>query len=345
MEIKPKMGQTYDAILFVSFGGPEGPEDVIPFLENVLRGRNIPPERMQQVAKHYQQFGGVSPLNEQNRRLIAALKKDLDQNNIHLPIYWGNRNWHPLLVDTIRQMRDDGIKQALAFVTSAYSSYSSCRQYRENIAAAQEIVGPDAPSIDKLRPFYNHPLFFRANVENIAAARAEIPQERWDQTALVFTAHSIPEVMSSNCSYSQQLQELSSLIAGELEHKNFRLVYQSRSGSPAQPWLGPDICDYLREVSAAGFTDVIIAPIGFVSDHMEIVYDLDTQAQAVAHELSINMVRAATSGTHPLFVRMIRELVLERLHNSPPTFIGKGGPLPHVCPIDCCLPASAHTAV
>ena len=339
------MGTTYDAILLVSFGGPEGPDDVIPFLENVLRGRNVPRERMLQVAEHYQQFGGISPLNEQNRQLLSALAKELRENGIDLPIYWGNRNWHPMLTDTVRQMADDGIQRALAFVTSAYSSYSSCRQYRENIAEAQQSVEDNAPLIEKLRPFYNHPLFVRANVENIAAAFSKISAERLPTTALVFTAHSIPESMSNNCAYAQQLEELSSLIAGDLSHQKFRLVYQSRSGSPTQPWLGPDVCDYLSELATEGVTDVVIAPIGFVSDHMEIVYDLDTQARAVSRELNLNMVRAATAGTHPLFVKMIRALINERLNDSTPEFVGSRGALPHVCPSDCCLPATARPAV
>ena len=329
----------YDAILLVSFGGPEGPDDVIPFLENVLRGRNVPRERMLKVAEHYQEFGGISPINKQNRQLIEALKVELKEHGPDLPIYWGNRNWHPMLADTIRQMRDNGIKHALAFVTSAYSSYSSCRQYRENIAEAQKSVGAGAPQIDKLRPFYNHPLFVKANLDNICVAFSEIPENRRATTALVFTAHSIPESMSKNCAYAEQLAELSQLIADELGHERFRLVYQSRSGSPAQPWLGPDVCDYLRSLPQEGVTDVVVAPIGFVSDHMEIIYDLDTQARQVCSELGLNMVRAATVGTHPLFVKMIRELVIERTQNRTPNATGRLGALPHNCPIDCCLPS------
>lgn len=329
----------YDAILLVSFGGPEGPDDVIPFLENVLRGRNVPRERMLKVAEHYQGFGGISPINAQNRQLIEALKVELNEHGPDLPVYWGNRNWHPMLTDTIRQMRDDGIKHALAFVTSAYSSYSSCRQYRENIAEAQLAVGAGAPQIDKLRPFYNHPLFLKANLDNISAALSEIRESRRVTTALVFTAHSIPESMSKNCAYAEQLAELSQLLAGELGHERFRLVYQSRSGSPAQPWLGPDVCDYLRMLPQEGVTDVVVAPIGFVSDHMEIIYDLDTQARQVCSELGLNMVRAATVGTHPLFVKMIRELVIERIQNRTPDAIGSLGALPNTCPIDCCLPS------
>jgi len=301
----------YDALLLVSFGGPEGMDDVIPFLENVLRGRNVPRERMLTVAKHYEMFAGVSPINQQNRNLIAALQAELERNGPRLPIYWGNRNWHPLLIDTVGRMMNDGVRNALAFVTSAYSSYSSCRQYLENIADAQAQVGPDAPRIEKLRPFYDHPLFIEANVAHV---RAALEQARDAQ--LVFTAHSIPESMAANCDYAMQLAETAGLIVRELNIKNWQLVYQSRSGSPMQPWLGPDISEHLKTLAAEGAKEVVIAPIGFVSDHMEIVYDLDFEAQNIARELGLKMVRAATAGTHPSFVKMIRELMLERIEGT-----------------------------
>jgi ferrochelatase len=316
------MKTDFDALLVVSFGGPEGMEDVIPFLENVLRGRNVPRERMLQVAHHYELFGGVSPINQQNRNLIAALEKELEQHGPKLPIYWGNRNWHPLLPDTLRQMAEDGIKNALAFVTSAYSSYSSCRQYLQNISDAQTQVGPDAPRVEKLRVFYNHPLFIEANVDHIRSAFSQL-----EDPLLVFTAHSIPESMASNCDYASQLAQTGSLIARSLQIEKWQLVYQSRSGSPMQPWLGPDICDHLKTLRSEGVTDVVIAPIGFVSDHMEVVYDLDVEARRVAEELGMKMVRAATAGTHPSFVRMIRELVLERINNEVPA---------NICAPDCC---------
>jgi protoporphyrin/coproporphyrin ferrochelatase len=303
----------YDAILIVSFGGPEGMDEVIPFLENVLRGRNVPRERMLQVAKHYELFGGVSPINEQNRKLISALKTELEQNGPRLPIYWGNRNWHPLLADTLRQMTDDGVRSALAFVTSAYSSYSSCRQYLEDIARAREAVGNTAPHVDKLRAFYNHPGFIAANAANLRAALEQIPEERRAHTQIVFTAHSIPKSMAENCAYESQLLETGRLVAEAANHPRWRLAYQSRSGPPAQPWLEPDVCDYLKELKRIGVSDVVVAPIGFVSDHMEVVYDLDTEARQVSEELELNMVRAVTAGTHPAFLRMIRELITERL--------------------------------
>src|SRR6476660_4084006 len=232
----------YDALIVVSFGGPEGMDDVMPFLENVLRDSNVPRERMLSVAHHYETFGGVSPINQQNRELIAAVKDELERNGPNLPIYWGNRNWHPLLPDTLRQMAADGVQNALAFVTSAYSSYSSCRQYRQNIADAQTAVGPTAPRIDKLRTFYNHPLFIEANVDHIRTAFSRLDDnEARAEAHLVFTAHSIPESMAANCEYAAQLQETGKLIADELQIDRWRVVYQSRSGAPSQPWLGPDV--------------------------------------------------------------------------------------------------------
>ena len=328
---------SFDALLVVSFGGPEGMDDVLPFLENVLRGKNVPRERMLQVAKHYELFGGISPINEQNRQLITALQKELETNGPKLPIYFGNRNWHPMLADTLGQMRDDKIQNALAFVTSAYSSYSSCRQYLENIAEARAVAGADAPRVEKLRAFYNHPLFIQANVENVHAALEKIPAEQRANAHVVFTAHSIPMTMAKNCDYETQLHETSGLVASALGIQQWRLVFQSRSGSPSQPWLGPDICDYLRELHATGVASVVVAPIGFVSDHMEIIYDLDTEAMSLSRELGMNMVRATTAGTHSLFVEMIRELILERMDpETPRRFLGTHGARADVCDPGCC---------
>ncbi|HJP94368.1 MAG TPA: ferrochelatase [Pyrinomonadaceae bacterium] len=320
------MNTDYDALLVVSFGGPEGMDDVIPFLENVLRGRNVPRERMLQVARHYEMFGGVSPINQQNRELIAALGKELEKQGPELPIYWGNRNWHPLLPDTLKQMAADAIRNALAFVTSAYSSYSSCRQYLQNIADAQAAVGPIAPRVEKLRAFYNHPLFIEANVEHIREALSSFEDPA--SVRLVFTAHSIPESMAANCEYAAQLAQTGGAIAQALGVDNWQSAYQSRSGSPSQPWLGPDVCDHLKALHADGVMNVVIAPIGFVSDHMEVVYDLDIEARHVCEEIGLKMVRAKTAGTHPAFVKMIRELIFERIENRVP---------PKVCAPDCCL--------
>jgi ferrochelatase len=280
---------------------------------------------MLQVAHHYEMFGGVSPINQQNRELIAALGRELESNGPPLPIYWGNRNWHPLLPDTLRKMASDGVRNALAFVTSAYSSYSSCRQYLQNIADAQAQVGPTAPRVEKLRVFYNHPLFIQANVDHIRDAWAQVNDP--ESAHLVFTAHSIPESMAANCDYAMQLEQTATLIAEALNTKNWELVYQSRSGSPSQPWLGPDICDHLKTLREAGVKEVVVAPIGFVSDHMEVVYDLDVEARRVAEEIGMNLMRARTAGTHPAFVRMIRELMLERINDVVPK---------NICSPDCC---------
>jgi protoporphyrin/coproporphyrin ferrochelatase len=327
----------YDAFLLVSFGGPERTEDVLPFLENVLRGRNVPRERMLQVAEHYYRFGGKSPINDQNRALIAALQADFAAHGIRLPIYWGNRNWHPVLADTMRQMTADGVMRALAFATSAYSSYSSCRQYRENIAAAQSAVGDAAPQVDKLRVFHNHPLFVEANIEQVRAALERIPAERRASARVAYTAHSIPQSMADSCNYQRQLAEVARLISSALHRPADPMVFQSRSGPASQPWLGPDILDHLRTIHKEGATDVIIAPIGFVSDHMEVLYDLDTEAADLCRNLGLHLQRAATAGTHPKFVEMVRELVQERISGSADrSAIGIYPANPSVCLSDCC---------
>ncbi len=327
----------YDAFLLVSFGGPERKEDVLPFLENVLRGRNVPRERMLQVAEHYYHFGGKSPINDQNRALIVALTAEFAACGITLPIYWGNRNWHPMLADTMRQMKADGVKRALAFATSAYSSYSSCRQYRENVAAAQAAVGEGAPVVDKLRVFHNHPLFVEANIEQVHAALSRIPAERRSSARIAYTAHSIPTSMAQSCQYQPQLLEVARLISEALSRKADPLVFQSRSGPASQPWLGPDILDHLRAIHAEGATDVVVAPIGFVSDHMEVLYDLDTEAADLCRELGLSLQRAATAGTHPKFVQMVRELVVERLGDAPGRLaVGIYPANPDFCLADCC---------
>lgn len=337
----PVSTSNYDALIVISFGGPEGMNDVIPFLENVLRGKNVPRERMLAVAKHYELFGGVSPINAQNRQLIASLQHEFAANGPHLPIYFGNRNWHPLLPDTLSQMRDDGVRKALAFVTSAYSSYSGCRQYLENIEAARASV-PDAPQVDKIRAFYNHPEFIRANVEQIETALAQFPEPQREFMHVIFTAHSIPQSMAASCDYARQLQETARLVFlelgdGKAAPSGYSLAYQSRSGSPAQPWLEPDICDHLNTLKSAGIADVVVAPIGFVSDHIEVLYDLDHEAQEVAKQLGINMRRARTAGSRPAFVKMIRELVLERMDQAAERrFLGNDGIRPDICAPGCC---------
>jgi len=328
----------YDAILIVSFGGPEGMDDVIPFLENVLHGRNVPRARLEEVAHHYTLFDGVSPINQQNRNLIAALQQELDAHGPQLPIYWGNRNWHPFLTDTMQQMADDGVQRALAFFTSMYSCYSGCRQYREDLYRAREAVGESAPAVDKIRMAYNHPLFIDANADCVRTVLEQIPAERRSATQIVFTAHSLPLAMARNSRYEAQLRETSDLVAKALGHENWTLVYQSRSGPPHQPWLEPDVCDYLEEQHAQGVTDVVVAPVGFISDHMEVIYDLDTEAKELADEMGLNMVRAASVGTHPSFIRMIRELIVERMVDRPERrAIGRYPANHDVCPATCCL--------
>jgi protoporphyrin/coproporphyrin ferrochelatase len=329
----------YDALLLVSFGGPEKDDDVMPFLENVTRGRNVPRERLVEVAEHYHRFGGKSPINDQCRELKAAIERELSEHGPRLPVYWGNRNWHPLLPDTLRQMREDGVTRSLAFMTSAYSSYSGCRQYRENLKAAQEAVGEDAPQVDKLRVFYNHPHFVEASADAVRDALKQIPDERRSAAELVFTAHSIPCSMAETSAYEKQLRETCRLVTQSLGVGEYRLVFQSRSGAPNQPWLGPDILDYLRTLPERLVTDVVVAPIGFISDHMEVLYDLDTEAKGLATELNLNLVRAATAGTHPMFVRMVRELVEERMNpNVQKLSVGQFGPNHDVCPVTCCAP-------
>lgn len=332
------MADVYDSVLVVSFGGPEGPEDVIPFLENVLRGRNVPRERMLAVAEHYHHFGGVSPINAQNRALISALERELAEHGPRLPIYFGNRNWHPLLSDTLRKMADDGIRRALAFFTSAFSSYSGCRQYLENIAAAQAEVGGAAPRIDKLRACFNHPGFIEPMIERTLAALDSLPADRRDNAELLFTAHSIPLIAAQGSRYVEQLEEASGLVAEGVGRPDWRLVYQSRSGAPQQPWLEPDVGDFVRSQHAErGLRDVVVVPIGFLSDHMEVIYDLDTELKRVCDELGVNLVRAGTVGTHSRFVRMIRELIQERIEAWPERpSLGRWGASHDVCPVDCC---------
>ena len=325
------MDQPYDSVLVLSFGGPEKQEDVIPFLENVLRGKNVPRERMLEVAEHYYHFDGKSPINDQNRELTAALRAELEREGPQLPVYWGNRNWYPLVGETLRQMQADGRKRALAYVTSAYSSYSGCRQYLEDIARARAEIGPGAPEVDKVRAFYNHPAFIETNVENVRTALQRLPD-----AALLFTAHSIPLSMAESSDYPSQLAETCRLVAEELGQTNWQLVYQSRSGAPGQPWLEPDVLDAIRALNAQGKRELVLSPIGFTSCHMEVLYDLDTEARALCEELGVRMERASTPNAHPRFVRMIRELIAERMGLVAARAIGKFGPNHDDCRVECC---------
>ncbi len=329
--------RSYDALLVLSFGGPEAMADVLPFLENVTRGRNIPRERLEAVAEHYYHFGGVSPINAQNRALIAALEPELRAHGIDVPIYFGNRNWHPFLEDTIVQMRADGARNVLVFVTSAYSSYSGCRQYREDIVRALAALGIDDMRFDKIRVFFNHPGFIEPMAVRLRDALAPLSEDRRDRAEVIFTAHSVPLTMARCSAYERQLQEASRLVAERADAPRYRLAWQSRSGPPHIPWLEPDILDVLDELNDAHVSDIVIVPVGFISDHLEVLFDLDVEAQDRARRHGISMVRVPSVGTDPRFVTMIRELIMERLADSPVRLaLGSLGPSHDICPLNCC---------
>ncbi|MEO3753930.1 ferrochelatase [Streptomyces sp. B6B3] len=357
----------YDALLLLSFGGPEGPDDVLPFLENVTRGRGIPRERLAEVGAHYHLFGGVSPINAQNRELLAALRDDLAREGVELPVYWGNRNWAPYLVDTLRELVDDGHRRVLTLATSAYASYSGCRQYREDLAGALaelEREGRPVPRVDKLRLYFNHPGFLEPMASGVLAALAELPEEVRDGAHLAFTTHSIPvtaadtsgppEGHGAGGGYVRQHLDVAEYLADAVRDatgvaRPWKLVYQSRSGPPQVPWLEPDIGDHLRELHAAGAPAVVMVPIGFVSDHMEVRFDLDTEALTTAGELGLPAVRAATVGAAPGFVAGLRELVVERAateRGAAPDrpALGSLGPSHDVCPVGCCPARIARPA-
>lgn len=328
----------YDAIIVVSFGGPDKPDDVLPFLENVVRGKRVPRERLMEVAEHYYHFGGKSPINEQNLALIDALREELKQNGPDIPIYYGNRNWHPLLPETLDQMKQDGVKKALAFFTSGFSCYSGCRQYRENILEAQKMVGEGAPKIDLLRKFYNHPGFVEPMGTLTKDKIASLSADGRGKNKLLFCAHSIPTVMADHCRYEEQLRESSKLIAEIAESDDWELVYQSRSGPPSQPWLEPDICDRIEQLKEEGYKAVTIIPVGFVSDHMEVLFDLDTEAVEKAAECGLELARVPTIGVHPGFIAMIGELIRERFGlQEEKRALGSHGPSHDICPANCCL--------
>jgi ferrochelatase len=330
-------GCPYDAILMLSFGGPEKRDDVIPFLENVLRGKPVPRERLLEVAEHYYHFDGVSPINQQCRDLIQALRTELDLHGVNLPIYWGNRNWHPLLPDTLRQMHQDGVRRVLCYVTSGFSCYSGCRQYRENIAAAIADPALAGMEVHKIRVFYNHPDFIDVLAESVGAAINEAATAE-QQPFVAFTAHSIPMGMANTSDYVKQLSESCRLVAERLhiDSSRWRLVYQSRSGRPEDPWLEPDILDFIRELHGNGCRSLVISPVGFLSDHMEVLYDLDDAAKHLCDELGVHLSRARTPGIHPRFISMVRKLIQERFQGADRECLGLFGPNHDVCPIDCC---------
>jgi ferrochelatase len=334
----------YDAVLVLSFGGPEGPEDVMPFLENVTRGRDVPTARLTEVAGHYERFGGVSPINGANRALVAALEAALVARGTPLPVYWGNRNWRPLVSDTLQQMTDDGVRRAVCFVTSAYSGYSSCRQYLEDIAGARAAVGPDAPVVDKLRAFFDHPGFIGPFVEATAAALERLDPAVRAGARLAFTAHSVPLAQADTSDYVAQLEEASRLVAAGVggDHGH-ALVWQSRSGPAQVPWLEPDIGLHLEHLRAEGAAAVVIVPIGFIADHLEVVWDLDVEALTRAAELGLPATRAATPGTHPDFVAMVCELIGERLDpTAPRRSLGRLPARPAECRPGCCPPPTGR---
>lgn len=331
----------YDAVLIVSFGGPEGPDDVMPFLRNVTRGRGVPDERLAEVADRYVHIGGVSPINDQCRQLAAALRVELQEHHLDLPVYWGNRNWHPMLADTIAEMASDGVTRALAVVTSAYSSASGCRQYLGDIEAARASLGRSAPTIDKIRAYFDHPGFVVPFIDSTEAALARLAESA-DAAHLVFTAHSIPEAMAACCDYRAQLDSVAHLVSAGLSTRHpWSMAWQSRSGAPTSRWLEPDINDHLAALADQGTDSVVVVPIGFVSDHMEVVFDLDTEAAQTASRLGMRLERAATPGTapDPRFVSMWRQLVEERLDPAIVRQALSSLPVrPDTCPEGCCIP-------
>jgi ferrochelatase len=326
------MGEV-DSVLLLSFGGPEAPEDVMPFLERVTVGRSVPRARLLEVARRYEEVGGRSPINDLNRGLAARLATELAGRHIDLPVYLGNRNWHPFLEDTLRTMGAAGHRRVLAFVTSAFASYSGCRQYLEDIERARSAMGPDAPVVEKLRVFFDHPLFIDAVVAQLAAARACVGS---GDARVVYTAHSIPTAMAAQCDYVRQLEAACGWVSARLGISSHDLVYQSRSGPPMVPWLEPDVLDHVRRLASEGVKHLALCPVGFVADHMEVVWDLDREAAELCRGLGVRMERAATVLGHPAFITMIRELIEERTRGVPARSMGCGGPLPPECPPLCC---------
>ena len=354
----------YDAVLLVSFGGPEGPDDVLPFLQNVTRGRDIPEERLREAGRHYDHFGGVSPINAQNRELLTALRARLDDVGIDLPLYWGNRNWTPYLAEAMEQMRADGVRRALAFFTSAYSSYSGCRQYRENLADATASVGAAAPRIDRIGAYFNHPGFLQPFVDATVAAVRGLSGPEGARAQLVFTTHSIPTAMAESSGPGdefspeganvRQHRDAASLVTAAVataigRELPYDVVYQSRSGAPHIPWLEPSIDSHLRALASAECSAAVVVPIGFVSDHIEVLWDLDVQAKAVADEVGLPMARVSTPGTDPRFVAMVADLVRERTEGVPVERRSRLGSLAATwdcCVGDCCPnPRASRPAV
>lgn len=345
----------HDALLLLGFGGPEGQDDVIPFLRNVTAGRGIPDERLEEVAHHYRHFGGVSPINQQNRDLVAALDAELRARGIDLPVYWGNRNWMPYVADAVQQLHADGHRRVLALATSAYSSYSSCRQYREDLADALEATGlGEQLQVDKIAQFFDHPGFVTPFVAGVRAGFAELRErgiENPNEIEVLFSTHSIPVADAERSgprdrdfgpggAYAAQHTAVAAQIMRELGSTSpWQLVYQSRSGPPSVPWLEPDVNDAIAQLPEQGRRGVIIVPLGFVSDHMEVMWDLDTEAIETATELGLVAVRTATPGTSPAYVAGLVDLVVERLNGTPASQrprVTSLGPWFDVCRPGCC---------
>ncbi|MBV9723101.1 MAG: ferrochelatase [Mycobacterium sp.] len=321
----------FDAILLLSFGGPEGPDQVRPFLDNVTRGRNVPPERLDEVAKHYLHFGGVSPINSINRSLIAQLRAELAERGLNLPVYFGNRNWEPFVEDTVITMRDDGIARAAVFTTSAWSGYSGCTQYVEDIARARRVAGPAAPELIKLRPYFDHPAMVQIFADTIRAASGTLPDELVGGARLVFTAHSIPVAADQRCGpqlYSRQVAYAAGLVASAAGYRDYDLAWQSRSGASQIPWLEPDVADHLSMLAATGTNAVIVCPIGFVADHIEVVWDLDQELASQAVAAGVVLTRASTPNADPRFARLAVDLIDELRSSRPPSRVRGADPVP-----------------
>jgi ferrochelatase len=304
----------FDAVLVVSFGGPEGPDDVRPFLANVVRGRPVPPERIEEVAHHYDLFGGVSPLTAVTRRQAEGLRSRLAARGVVLPVYVGMRNWHPLLPDVMRQMSKDGVRRAVGFITAAHRSYSSCAQYRQNVADARvEVAAAGLPdvSVTYVGDWHAREAFVEVNARHAQAALDTLPAEVRGAARLVFTAHSIPESMPGAERYFTQLMESAALVASRMGRADWALVFQSRSGRPEDPWLGPDVCRYLRDERGKGLAAAVLCPIGFLCDHVEVLYDLDYEAAAVCQEVGLPMARAETVDDDSRFLDLMADLVVE----------------------------------
>lgn len=336
---------TFDALLLLSFGGPEGPEQVMPFLENVTRGRGIPRERLESVAEHYLHFGGVSPINGINRELIGAIEAELAARELGLPVYFGNRNWEPFIEDTVERMRADGVRRAAVFTTSAWGGYSGCTQYQEDIARGRDAVGADAPELTKLRQYFDHPLLIEMFADAVTEAAATLPEELRGDARLIFTAHSIPLRAASRCGpdlYERQVGYTAGLVAAAAGFREYDQVWQSRSGPPQVPWLEPDVGDHLEALAAAGTRAVIVCPVGFVADHIEVVWDLDNELAEQAAAAGIAFARATTPNAQPRFARLVVDLLDELRLGLPQARAAAPDPVPgYGCTVNgaLCTPA------